>query len=174
MHVDLIGITQPIGISVLLAVNGSIPIRVLNQRVCVQNIHFNPVREIILVGVSRCRIGFVCVDFLTVTQAVLIHIRNDGVGLMDVELARIIQAVQVGVLVSIMDAVFIGVFSQRTRAEQIHFDPIIKFIPIRISFGGVGGMCVDFIPITQAVLIRVRHVWIGVMDVEFVCIVQAV
>ena len=113
MGVKFINIAQAIGIGVLVAIDDSIAIRVLNQRVRVQRCHLNSVSEAILVCISQCGICFMHIDFLAVTQAVLVGVRRPGIGVVDIELFCVTQSVRIRVLVAINYAVTIRVLKHR-------------------------------------------------------------
>ena len=66
MDIKFILVRQAVGVSVLVAVNCSIPIRVLNGRVGAKHVYLDPVVQSVFVGVGDGRIGGVRVDLIAV------------------------------------------------------------------------------------------------------------
>ena len=66
MLTEFLQVRQAIRIGVLIPVTDAIVIGVLNQWICIQNIHLNAVTDAIIVGIDHSGIGFE-VYFLPVT-----------------------------------------------------------------------------------------------------------
>ena len=92
---------------------------------------------------------------------------------MDVDFFCIAESIRVGVLVSILDTIPIGVLSQWIRAQNVHLDTIIKSIIIGVVERGVG-LKSYFLAIVQSVLICVSHLGGCTVFVKFFCIRKTV
>ena len=56
--IEFLQVCQEVGIGVLVSVAGAVPIGILSQWVCAQDIHLNSITQPIVVGVDNIRIGF--------------------------------------------------------------------------------------------------------------------
>ena len=115
VDVQFIGIRQAIAVGVLVAINDSVSIRIVVQRVGSHNVHFDSITQLIQVTVWRLGVGLVSVAFICVAQPV-----------------------GVGVFVAVHDPIPVGIVIQRVGAQHEHFIAILQPVKIRVGLERVG------------------------------------